>query len=436
MSALDGTIVATALDTIQRDLSTSVLWAGWTLTAYALGLLLMLPISGWLSERFGKRRIFLASAGAFTAASLLCGFAGNIYVLIGLRFVQALGGAGFMPSATGIIVDHFGPGRDKALGLFASIFSIGAMIGPIFGGLFVTYWTWRGIFFVNVPIGVLLVGLGLHLIPADAPFARTTRAPLDWIGMLLLGAGILSAMLALNVFSEGAPLSHLPQAISLGAIGVLCLSGFGIRTAHVTHPFIPGRLIAGPGFWASNAVNVVYGGTTIGLVALVPLYAAARYRIPALESGTLLTAQGAAVALMSVVGTAVLRRTGYRLPIFVGETVVVLGLVGLALHPRGVSPYVWLACATAAMGLGQGFQSPAGRNAGLQLAPDSAPTIAALRTMGYQLGTIVAISVTTAVVAGAADPGVAHAHAYLAWAALLVLMMPIIAKVPEHRGAW
>ena len=138
----------------------------------------MLPISGKLSERYGRRRVFLGSVVAFTVASLCCGLADNIYVLIALRALQAAGGAGFTPSATGIVVDYFGDSRDRAVSLFGSIFPIGAMIGPIFGGLFVSYWTWRGIFFVNVPIGLAVIVLALRYIPRDRPRAKQ-REP-EW----------------------------------------------------------------------------------------------------------------------------------------------------------------------------------------------------------------------------------------------------------------
>ena len=137
MMSIDSTIVATALNSLRDGLQTSINWAGWTITAYSFGFLLALPVSGKLSEQYGRRRIFLGSIVAFTIASLCCGLADNIYVLIALRAVQAAGGAGFTPSATGIIVDHFGETRDRAISLFGSIFSIGAMIGPVFGGLFV-----------------------------------------------------------------------------------------------------------------------------------------------------------------------------------------------------------------------------------------------------------------------------------------------------------
>ena len=139
MMSIDSTIVATALHALQQGLDTSINWAGWTLTGYSFGFALMLPITGKLSERFGRRRVFIGSVIVFTLASLGCALANDIDTLIALRVLQAAGGAGFTPSATGIIVDHFGDARDRAVSLFGSIFPIGAMIGPVFGGLCVAY---------------------------------------------------------------------------------------------------------------------------------------------------------------------------------------------------------------------------------------------------------------------------------------------------------
>src|SRR5690606_12904663 len=186
MMTVDSTIVATVLHALQHDLDTSVNWAGWTLTAYSLGFVLMLPISGKLSEHFGRRRVFMASVVTFTLASLACGLADNIALLIALRALQAAGGAGFTPSATGIIVDHFGDQRDRAVSLFGSIFPIGAMIGPIFGGFFVTYWSWRGVFFVNLPIGLLVLVLARRFIPPDPTRLRDAGFRMDLPGMALL----------------------------------------------------------------------------------------------------------------------------------------------------------------------------------------------------------------------------------------------------------
>src|ERR1700712_1627595 len=149
MASVDQTIVATALGTLQRDLHAQVNWSSWTITIYALVQILVMPLAGRISDQYGRRRVFIGAIVLFTVASLCCGLASNIYELIGLRAVQAIGGGAFMPSATGIVSDQFGRDRDRAIGFFASIFPIGGIVGPILGGGFVTYWAWRGVFLVN-----------------------------------------------------------------------------------------------------------------------------------------------------------------------------------------------------------------------------------------------------------------------------------------------
>ncbi|MGH9773127.1 MAG: MFS transporter, partial [Candidatus Acidiferrales bacterium] len=238
MMSVDTTIVATALDTLQQALHTSINWAGWTITAYSFGYVVMLPVSGELSDRFGDRRVFFGSVIAFTLASLGCGLADNIYVLVALRALQAAGGAGFTPSATAIIVDHFGDQRDRAVGLFGSIFSVGAMIGPIFGGLFVTYWTWRGIFFVNLPLGVAVIVLGLRYIPRDQPKEQATQARIDSIGMAQLGIGLVAGMLAASYLGERHADVFSPLFLAPSVLAIAALWAFFRHISRSAHPFI------------------------------------------------------------------------------------------------------------------------------------------------------------------------------------------------------
>ena len=437
MMSIDSTIVATALHALQTGLDTSIIWAGWTLTAYSFGFVLMLPISGRLSERFGRKRVFMGSVAVFTLASLGCGLADNIHVLIALRVLQAAGGAGFTPSATGIIVDHFGAARDRAVSLFGSIFPIGAMIGPIFGGLFVKYWSWRGVFFVNVPLGLLILALAWRFIPRDPAKDRSTGLTMDWVGMGLMGAAVLAAMFSTNAL--GAPGGAAgPWGFWALLAGAALATGLFVRHVRgASTPFIAPSLIWGSGFGPVNAVNAIYGGMTIGAVALVPLYAANRYGMDALAAGTLLIAQGIAAIALSLAATWALRRTGYRRPMWVGACAIVAGLGVLAVQaPVAIGPYRWLLGGAFLVGAGIGAVNPASRNAGLQLAPRSASTLAALRTLFLQLGTIATVAVATAVLADAHDPGRAQAWVYAAQALLLLLALPLIHRVPEHRGAW
>jgi EmrB/QacA subfamily drug resistance transporter len=437
MMSIDSTIVATALHSLQQELRTSIDWAGWTITAYSLGFVVILPVAGKLSEQYGCRRVFLGSVAVFTVASLCCGLADNIYMLIALRGLQAAGGAGFTPSATQIIVSHFRDARDRAVSLFGSIFSIGMMVGPIFGGVFVSYWTWRGIFLVNVPIGIAVILLALRYVPRDRAETGASRAKMDATGMVLLGGGLLAGMLAISRLAERDEHAWSPTLAIPLAIAIVALWMFFRHINRSAHPFIAPRLISGAGFGTINLINALYGGVTSGMVALVPLYASDRYGIDALGSGTLLVAQGVAAIIFSVAATFALRRTGYRPPMYVGGVVIAAGMLLLALAPlAGIPPYAWLAGSAFLVGVGRGANNPASRNAGLQLAPEYSSTLAALRTMFMAIGTIITISIVTAILASSDDPGRTQAWLFALAGMLLVAGLPLIARVPEHRGSW
>src|ERR1700678_957236 len=167
MASIDQTIVATALPAIEKELHAGINWSSWTISIYALGQVIAMPLAGKISDMYGRKKVFMISAAVFTLASLCCGFAPNITFLLIARFIQALGGGAFMPSATGIVADHFGEQRDRAVGLFTSIFPIGGIVGPVVGGLFVSYWTWRRIFLIHVPIRIILLLFTAPVLPAS-----------------------------------------------------------------------------------------------------------------------------------------------------------------------------------------------------------------------------------------------------------------------------
>jgi fucose permease len=221
------------------------------------------------------------------------------------------------------------------------------------------------------------------------------------------------------------------------AIAIVALWMFFRHINRSAYPFIAPRLISGSGFGAVNLLNGLYGGITSGVIALIPLYAINRYGIDALDSGILLIAQGVAAIILSTAAAFALRRTGYRAPLYVGGVVTAAGMLLLALNPvGGIPPYAWLSGAAFLIGAGRGANNPASRNAGLQLAPEHSSTLAALRTMCMQIGTIITISIDTAILATSHDPGSIQAWLFAGAGALLVAALPLIAWVPEHRGSW
>ena len=255
--------------------------------------------------------------------------------------------------------------------------------------------------------------------------------------MIQLGTILLAGMLAANSLSGQNWRLWLPSFAVLMIVSIVSLGLFLRRIRRQPEPFIMPRFIYGSGFSAINVLNVLYGGVSSGAVALVPLYATNRYGIGTLGSATLLIAQGGASIVFSIAASMVLRVTGYRLPLYVGAGIIAIGAIVLAFPATGgIPPNVWLAGGTFLIGVGSGIVNPAGRNAGLMLAPDNSSTIAALRTMSRQIGTIICVSIATAIIAGSAAPGDTQAWVYVAAAALLILAMPLVARVPEHRGAW
>ena len=258
----------------------------------------MLPISGKLSEQYGCRKVFICSVAAFTLASLFCGLADNIYVLVALRALQAVGGAGFTPSATEIIVNYFGDTRDRAVSMFGSIFAIGTMIGPIFGGLFVSYWSWRGIFLVNVPIGVAVIVLALRYVPRDPSRAGAKRSSMDVTGMALLGGGLLQGCSLPVIWLKGSgsmvACVHDPDGHrDCRAVAVLSSHQPVGAPVHRPAPDQRGRLR----HHQSGQRSLRW--RHFGRDSACPAYAMNRYGIDELHSGTLLIGQGAATILLS-----------------------------------------------------------------------------------------------------------------------------------------
>ena len=311
MASMDQTIVATALPALEKDLHTGVNWTGWTISVYALGQVIAMPMAGKISDMYGRKKVFMISAAIFTIASLCCGFASNMALLLIPRFIQALGGGAFMPSATGIVSDHFGAHRDRAVGMFTSIFPIGGIVGPVVGGLFVSYWSWRGIFLVNVPIGIVLIAATAKFIPASA---RRPSSRIDVTGIALLAAMLVPAMFGITFLGSGQVPLYSP--VFLGCEAVAAAFGFiFVRHSRTdAAPFVPYRLLSGRGFGVMNLINYLFGAAALGFGALVPLYAQQRYGVRPLGAGTLLTAR--AVGMIAVAGLATLalrgRGTGCR----------------------------------------------------------------------------------------------------------------------------
>jgi EmrB/QacA subfamily drug resistance transporter len=434
MGSIDQTIVATALPRLQHDLHTTVNWSGWTITAYQLGAVLTLPVAGRVADLYGRKKVFMICVVIFTASSLACGLSNSIYMLVPLRAVQAIGGGAFMPSASGIVSESFGKDRDRAIGMFTSIFPLGALIGPVLGGIITQDWSWRGIFLINIPIGVLLVILGLRILPGSVP--RVAKRP-DFAGTALLGVLLVSAMYGITTLGSGkASIISIPFLVP-EAIAVVFAVLLSRQMRSAENPIIPIRLLRERHFATMNLIALLYGGTALGFATLVPLYAHDRYHIEIFQAGTVLTARAIGAVAVASITSFLLRRIGYRIPMVVGFALGAAGLELLSIAPHGLSTYFWLAVGAMVLGLGGGISAPATNNAILSFAPDQVASISGLRGMFRQIGGMITISVTTAIVARSSNEGIALGHAFTIFALVILLVaIPLVFTVPSRRGTW
>src|ERR1700678_2628148 len=200
MESLDTTILSTAVPTIAEALKVAPLSMKAVLSSYTLSLAVFIPISGWVADKFGTRRVFATAIGLFTLGSLLCGISSDIHVLVACRIVQGMGGAMMVPVGRLTLVRSFAKADLLRVMSFVSVPALVApMLGPVAGGLIVGYAHWRLIFFLNIPIGLLgLVMVFLHL----PDFREEDPHPLDFVGLVLFGSGIALLSYVLEVFGE------------------------------------------------------------------------------------------------------------------------------------------------------------------------------------------------------------------------------------------
>jgi multidrug resistance protein len=424
MASIDSTIVAVGLPAMREGLHTSILLIGWTLTAYQLGQLVVMPLAGKLSDEMGRKRVFLISVAVFTVASLLCGFAPNVQTLIVFRVLQALGGGAFLPSCTGIIADTFAERRGQAIGLFSSIFPIGGIIGPNIGGVIIDGLSWRFIFYVNVPIGaaVLLLTWWLYREPTRAH----VRTKLDLAGVAMYGTAICTLLVALTWLGE-----H-PHEAGRSPIYWYRFEG---RNAS---PMIDTTLLKHRPVLAANAYNFLFGAAVFGFTAFLPTFAELHYHLSATAAGLLLTPRAIIMVITSTASAIFLIRFGYRLPMILGICFVALSLLLTSLGAEDVtllgvhlSNFAYLAGVIAILGLGFGLAAPASNNAALDLFPDRVAAVTGIRGMFRQTGGVLGTAMTVFVASLFADEARGLQFVFFAMVFVMLAIIPVVFLIPD-----
>jgi EmrB/QacA subfamily drug resistance transporter len=440
MSILDTTIVNVALATLGHELHSTIAEIQWVVTGYMLSLAAVIPITGWAARRFGAKRVYITSLVLFTAGSALCGLATSTTELIIFRVIQGIGGGMILPIGQLMMAEAAGP---KRMGRVMSIVAVPAMLapilGPTIGGLILDNASWRWIFFVNLPIGVIAVIAALRILPrAD----QRDAGPLDVRGLLLMSTGLPLITYGLAEIGVTGSVSSA-RVIAPLLIGLVLIALFAKHALHIPKPLLNLRLYKRPTFSSASFAMFCLGAALFGGMILLPLYWQEIRHESVVDTGLLTAPQGLGMALvMPLAGKLTDRWGGGPLALFgvivTTITTIPFGLIGAHTSVALLSVAMFLR----GMGIGFAFM-PAMTAAFASLErdelPDATPQLNVLQRVGGSIGTAVLAVVLqralsdTHTVAGAAA---AYGTAFWASAGLTALaIVPCIILVRAERAA-
>ncbi|MGD0533158.1 MAG: DHA2 family efflux MFS transporter permease subunit [Methyloceanibacter sp.] len=336
METLDTTILNTGVPTIATALHVAPLSMKSVLASYTLSLAVFIPISGWMADRFGTRRVFTSAIGIFTLGSFLCGISSNIHVLVACRILQGCGGAMMVPVGRLTLVRTFAKSElIRAMSFVAIPGLIGPMLGPIAGGLIVGYFHWRLIFFVNIPIGLA----GLYLVYLHLPDYREEHPdPLDVAGLILFGSGVGLLSYVLEVFGEHT--LNAREVLGLLAVSIVLLAGYAFHATRIAHPMLRLTLFRIRTFRAAVSGSFATRLGIGGIPFLFPLLFQVGLGFTPIQSGLLLMPQALAAMSLKLTMPPILARFGYR-AVLISNTLII-GLQILLFATIGYGTPVWL----------------------------------------------------------------------------------------------
>ncbi|SIN74011.1 MFS transporter, DHA2 family, multidrug resistance protein [Singulisphaera sp. GP187] len=352
MEVLDTTIANVALRYIAGGLSASVNDSEWVITSYLAANATILPISGWLSNRLGRRNYFLISIAVFTIASGLCGVAGSLEELILFRVIQGLAGGGLQPSSQGILIDAFPPEKQgSAMTLFAIAGLIAPVIGPTLGGYLTVFYEWRWIFYINLPVGALGC-LVCYLVVEDPPYLKETRAELlsrpfrfDYLGLSLLIMAVTCWEILLSKGQEWDWYADPTwRAQSMAIVFVLALTALIVHELRTPDPVVNLRPLADRNFAACSLIVFSVYGILYATSTTLPGLLQTLFGYDAYASGLVLSPSGIGSVLMLLTAGFLLGRgTDARWLILAGLILMAAGNYWMSVMNLAISPYqvIW-----------------------------------------------------------------------------------------------
>jgi len=440
MTILDTTIVNVALATLSHDLHSTVDQVQWVVTGYLLALAATIPVTGWAGRRFGAKQVYLVSVVMFTLGSALCGLATSLPELIAFRVLQGIGGGMVMPIGMQMMAEAAGPKRiGRVMSMLAVPMMLAPILGPTIGGVLIQNISWRWIFYVNVPVGVIAVISALRVLPWVKP---GDAGPLDFRGLLLMSGG--TALLTYGLAEIGST-GGFTSAKVVGPIlgGLVLIALFVFAALRVPRPLLDVRLYRRPTFSTASVAMFALAAALFGGMILLPLYWQEIRHFDVIDAGLLMAPQGLGAAIAMPLAGKLSDRYGGGPIALVGVLVTTLftipfGLIGVHTSIAYLSVMMLL------RGTGIGFgMMPAMTAAFASLKrselSDATPQLNVLQRIGGSIGTAVLAVVLQRSLVGALTPAAkAGAYGTAFWASAIlaaIAIVPSIMLVRAERAA-
>jgi EmrB/QacA subfamily drug resistance transporter len=396
MAMLDGTIVNVALPRIGTDLHASVAGLQWIVDGYLLSLAGLVLVAGSLGDRYGRRRIYLIGVVWFGAASLLCGLAPTIGLLVAARILQGVGGALLTPGALAILESSFArTDRSRAIGAWSGLSGVATAVGPLVGGLLIQAWSWRLAFLINPPVAVLCVVLALRFVPESADTSRTGRP--DFAGAAI-GALGLAGLTALLVEVPSLGIGN-PIVLTAGIVGVVGLTVFVVLQRRSADPLVPPSLFGDRTFTLANLLTFVVYAALGSVMVLLVVQLQVSLRYPPTLAGLAGLPITLLMLLLSARSGRLAQRIGPRTQLVVGPLLVAAGMLLLRMVEPGAAYVTGVLPGVLVFGLGLAVMVAPVTATVLAAAPDRFAGVASgVNNAVARTGSLLAVAVLPAVV--------------------------------------